>query len=151
MKRKRSELLSNLKTILLSHSKKSHYLKYLPVFLVVILIFEFLDLPFLSRIYIYLGFCWPFAILAPELNEKILVRKYRYSFIKLAFKFNSFICGLFPVDKQYWSDPLIRSLSPLLFCMLLGFLSNDWVFILSIVGSALFEGSRYGLDKLLNS
>ncbi len=130
------------------NNRNRHYLEYLPVFFVVAFLCEFLPISFLSRLYIYIGFCWPFAMTAPFLSEKTDLRKYRFSFIRIAYQFNLFLCDIFSIDKKYWSDPLMRSISPLFFCVLLGVIAGDWLFFLSLIGSTIFELNRFCVKKL---
>jgi len=131
------------------NDKNRHYLEYLPVLLIVVFIFEFLPFSFLTRMYVYIGFCWPFAMTTPDLGEKILARKYRYSFIKFTFLFNNFLCETFQLEKKYLSDPLMRSISPFMFCAVLGIIAGDWFFFASFFGSVLFELNRVVAKKLM--
>ena len=114
--------------------------KYLLTYLIALFILTLLlwgvSLNYSTLNFIILGFCWNFTLRAPSIREKMLLRKYKFSFLKMVFRFDNFLSSL---SEKYWTQTLIRSLPPLLISLLAFVISSDGWFFLTLLGSAYFE------------
>ncbi|WP_127718413.1 hypothetical protein [Halobacteriovorax sp. HLS] len=130
--------------------------KYLLTYLIALIILTTLlwgvSLNYSSLNFIILGFCWNFTIKAPTLRERILLKKYKFSFLKFIFRLDDFL-GSF--SESYWKNVFLRSLPPILISFFSYFLSSKGWFILTLAGSAYFELIYYlrlrQLEKKLDS
>lgn len=118
--------------------------KYLLTYLIALIILTTLlwgvNLNYSSLNFIILGFCWNFTIKAPSLRERILLRKYRFSFLKFIFRLDDFLASF---SDNYWKSTLLRSLPPLLISLFSFILSSRGWFFLTLLGSAYFEFVYY--------
>ena len=109
-----------------------YFFHFIP-FLIHILIFYFLGVTSWYISLFILGYSWNLLFLTPGLEERVLSKKYKYSFIRLCYLVNQFISRRLRVENRPIMGILGRSLGPFflafIFVILLGIKSHN-LFIL---------------------
>lgn len=114
--------------------------KYLVTYLVALFILTvclwFTDLGLQNLNYIILGFCWNFTIHAPSLRERLELRKYKFSLLRLIFGIDR-ILSL--ISDRFLLSLILRSTPPIIFSALCYLVSLKGFFGTSLIGSIFFE------------
>ena len=90
-----------------------------------------------SILFFFVSYAWAFALLTPNFNQKVLSRKYRYSFLRLVLNVNVFfqdlLSGIIP-------SSFIRVFSPFSFCLIMFMIASySGNLIFSVLGSLVFD------------
>ncbi|MDD0854425.1 hypothetical protein HBN50_15035 [Halobacteriovorax sp. GB3] len=112
-----------------------YYFKGLLPFFICALILEFTTLGLMNKLYLYLGYLWPYALSTPGLREKILLRKYRFSFLRLSLRLDEILGRMIPHFQL--KREVVQGLLPFIYCLILFFVSFEGIPLLSIIGSIL--------------
>ena len=138
----------NFSVIMISmtlNNENKYLLTYLIALLFLTIILWGVSLNYATLNFIILGFCWNLTIKAPTLREKLLLRKYRFSFLTFIFKLDSFL-GSF--SEKYWTQTLLRSLPPILISFCCFLISGNGLFFITLAGSGYFEIIYHFKNKL---
>ena len=114
--------------------------KYLVTYLVALFILTvclwFTSFGLQNLSYIILGFCWNFTIHAPSLRERLELRKYKFSLLRVIFGIDK-ILSL--ISDKFYLRLFLRSTPPIVFSALCYLISLKGLFVTSLVGSIFFE------------
>ena len=114
------------------------------------LIVTFLPLIFLNKMFFIMGLLWPFVLAEKNVEEKIRSRRYRFSFLKVAFKvqqFFYFISNLKDYKFKSAAYVFVRALSPFLLSMIFFLIAGDGNPLITILGSLAFEGVKFRFPR----
>lgn len=86
-----------------------------------------------------MAFIWHFALMVPEIKEKVLSGKIRYSFLGVTVRMNHYLQVFLPANKIPFGASLVRALSPLLFSFVLLVAGGTGNILFTLLGSFVFE------------
>lgn len=110
----------------------------LPLF-VCIALFELLNRNLLNQLFFAVTFCWHIALTAKNAQTKVMTARYRLSFFKFIFVIDSFFQDFNQDFSFRFPRGVIRSLSPLVFCVLMISIAKFGNPLYPILASTIFE------------
>lgn len=122
----------------LSDTSRYYLISFLTV-AVFWLIFNLLDFDFINITFFIMAFIWHFALMVPEIKEKVLSGKIRYSFLGVTVRMNHYLQVFLPANKIPFGASLVRALSPLLFSFVLLVAGGTGNILFTLLGSFVFE------------
>lgn len=113
------------------------------------------DFSFPNAVFFLLAYAWHFTLETPGAKEMWVKSKKRYSFVAMVFRFNHYLQiyaiqfeNKFPAFIRRFRPSIVRSLSPLLFAVILLFFGGHGNLFFVLLGSLFFEGARHFLGNL---
>lgn len=111
----------------------------------ILMLLHFVGASFFYLIFFATAFYWNMALTSEEEKRKAETRKYRFSFLRVAYGLH----GLISIPCEKFPGWLVRSLSPLFFALAAMLLSPSWHPIFCLLGSGLFEGIKLFRERHL--
>lgn len=119
--------------------KVKYYLVSIMTLIIAWAIWSFFDFEFINLIFFTMAFIWHFTLLAPEMLDFTFKRKDRFSLITIVYKLNFYLQAIASIKQIPFKKALIRSISPILFSVLLVFFGGSGNLFFSVLGSFIFE------------
>lgn len=112
------------------------------------LFFSFLDIPFWFSVCFFIAFYWNWALASTEVRRKVHQKKYGLSFLRFILILNKVVENLLRINHP-GRKKVTRTLSPLLFFLLIFLGTGQFFLTASLVGSISFEVMRRVNEQLL--
>ncbi len=118
---------------------------FLPLFLV---LWAF-SIDVLGMLFVTSCYLWSFTALTPGVAERIRSRRYRWSFLKVIFKYNQLISIRMARKRYSWIIiPLLRALAPVLFFGLMAIFTKAGNPLYAVLGALYFELIYFAIGRL---
>lgn len=124
------------------------FASYLIPLITGMILIDFLGGGFLNQLFFMVACFWPFTMLYPGLNEKVMSRKYRFSTMRLFFWYNSLFAGFVKKESPYGLKILFRGLPPVTLLLLAHLTSGAGNLLFVFGGFFLFELCHYFVHKI---
>ncbi len=132
-------------------SHLSDIARYYLVFLVTVVLswglLSILNVEFLNQIFFIMAFVWHFALMTPDLKQKVFASYHRLSFLSVVIRVDHYLHLFIKIEKIPFGSSLIRGLSPLLFTFILFVLGGNGNLLFTLLGSVLFESIYLAVYK----
>jgi len=118
---------------------KRYYLYVFPAYFVFLVLCLFFRLSFSILLFVSLGYVWCLALCVPGILEKMKESKLRFSFFSMIVRLNDVIQEKIPIKNNRLLSSLGRSVQPLVFSILMSTVSDEPLFLWTILGVLSFE------------
>lgn len=102
-------------------------------------ILTLLQIEFINVIFFLTAFVWHFALLTPDLKEKVMTNHHRLSFLAVVVRVNYYLQIFINTKKIPYVSSFVRALSPVMFTFLLFILGGTGNILFTLLGSFCFE------------
>lgn len=110
-------------------------------------ILSLLGFEFFNIIFFITAFVWHFTLTLPGLRDKVLTRYHRLSFLSVVVRLNHYLQIFINLKSNKYASSIIRSISPLLFNLLIYLIGGYESIFFTLLGSFVFEFSFLFLYK----
>ena len=97
-----------------------------------------------------MAFVWHFALLTPDLKDKVMTKHHRLSFLAVVVRINYYLQLFINLRRIPYASSFIRALSPLTFSFLLLVLGGTGNLLFTLLGSFCFEAVYKLVSKKSN-